>query len=385
VIVGLIGAFIGLYPWIRYCEEYYNFTQTPWSIFFGLAHGTTNAAPYAQLGLQHSILNTLQVTLPTATGFPFCPVMEYPFLGDNTPRTLQCSIIQSTWGIGYLVLALVTIILALIVIIKLLRTTHDTKISSQERHQYLVRRTAPLIMATTALLEVISYTLTSGPVWQPGYHASYLIGLVAMTPAIIWPLWNAAAHTWKQRRIWKIVSTYGSRVILIAVAVIMITGTVMAFSEVPEAHATEAQRTALINYLEKMGMTRIRTDYWTCYSLIFASNEKIDCEVVQYQTNAQTGSVSPIPSHNRFAPPHSEDSPFRQAVDTANNNISYMCSTDPHNTDPEYACVAALQTMVKSSPPYRFTKYNFGGYVIYQEHPNATGNVSAQKTKKPAK
>jgi hypothetical protein len=377
-LAGLIGAFIGLSPWLLYCQKYYNFSRNPLSIFYSLAHGTNNVVPYAQLGLRHSIINTIQVTIPTATGFPFCPVMEYSFLGDNTPRTLNCSIIQSTWSIGYLLLALSAITMATIFIIKILRNKSSDEIDTYELHQLLVRRTAPLIMAFAALVEIVSYTFTSGPVWQPGYHASYLIGLVAMTPALLWPLGNAASRL-KPRLLWNIISIYGSRVVLVAIAIIMITGTGMAFSEVPAAQAAEVQRIDLINHLENHNITRVKTDYWTCYSLIFASKGKINCLVVQYIPGLKKGEFIQTPSHNRYSPPNSGDSPFRQIVDAAKNNISYMCAINPYYIDPQYACLTALQAMVKSSPPYRFTKYTFDGYVIYQEHPNATKNSSTTK------
>lgn len=383
-LVGLIGALIGLSPWLIYCQIYYNFSKNPLSVFYSIAHGTTNAVPYAQLGLRHSIINTIQVTIPTATSFPFCPVMEYRFLGDNTPRTLGCSIIQSTWSIGYLLLALSTIVMASIFIIKILRHKRNDEIGANELHQLLVRRTALLIMALAILVEIVSYIFTSGPVWQPGYHASYLIGLVAMTPALLWPLGNAVSKLKPLSPLhpWMVIRIYGSRVILVTLAIIMIIGTGMAFSEVPAAHAAEAQRLDLISYLENHDITRVKTDYWTCYSLIFASQGKINCEVVQYIPDPKTGTFIQTPSHNRYAPPYPDDSPFRQVVDAAKNNISYMCVTNPYYMDPEYACLAAVQAMVKSAPPYRFTKYTFGGYVIYQEHPNATGNSSTTRTQK---
>ncbi|WP_151759753.1 hypothetical protein [Dictyobacter vulcani] len=98
-LMGLIGALAGLFPSLWYSM---NKGLNPFLTLFNLVRGTGTLKddPIATVGLWHNIVETVQVTIPTATGFPFCPVIEYPFLGDNTPRTLQCGIVQTTWGGG---------------------------------------------------------------------------------------------------------------------------------------------------------------------------------------------------------------------------------------------------------------------------------------------
>src|SRR5579884_1762792 len=95
----LLGLLIGAYPLIRY-NLHAAPGQDSLTILRGL-HGSSNA--YLQMAnLIKELKGTVQVSIPMMTGNPFCPVTELPFLGPNSPRSLQCSVLHGVWGFGYL-------------------------------------------------------------------------------------------------------------------------------------------------------------------------------------------------------------------------------------------------------------------------------------------
>ncbi|GHO84791.1 ArnT family glycosyltransferase [Dictyobacter formicarum] len=340
-----VGVLIGLFPslWFSMGRG-----LNPFVTLFNLAHGS-GEDPLATVGLWHNIVETVQVTIPTATGFPFCPVIEYPFLGDNTPRTLQCGIVQTAWGGGYLLLILTALIFTLLLLQRFIRDKQT--FTEEERHRLLVSRISQLLMVGAAIGVIAVFIRSTGPFNQPGYHARYLIGLLIILPALIDPLWSAASKLHSQA-FWQRVRSYSSRVILAAVAVILVTGTVIAFSEVPKAQVSDAQRTDLVAQLEHLGVKHLYTDYWSCYSLVFASKENIICGVINHHLN---------PSHNRYPP-------FYTIVHQ-DKEASWMCPKDPNLTTTEYDCLDWLDKRMAKQPPGKYKRYEIDNYVLYRYMP----------------
>ncbi|GCE21091.1 ArnT family glycosyltransferase [Dictyobacter kobayashii] len=157
-LLGGIGVLVGLFPSIWYGMHK---GRNPFVTLFNLVHGTGSIDPTVTISLWHNIVETVQVTIPTATGFPFCPVIEYPFLGDNTPRTLQCGIIQTAWGGGYLLLILTALIFTLLILQRFIRNKQT--LSDEERHNVLVSRIAQLLMVGAAIGVVVVFMRSTGP------------------------------------------------------------------------------------------------------------------------------------------------------------------------------------------------------------------------------
>lgn len=344
-LVAILMGLLGIIPSIIHGNEVgKNIFQVLFSMFL-------NNPSQNYPGLWHNVVETFQVSLPTATGFPFCPVIEYPFLGDNTPRTLSCGIAQSSWSISYVVVMLASCWLAVLA----MRALRQQRTELDERAYYrtLVLHTTHLCMVITAILILIAYIVSSGPNDQPGYHARYIISLIVLTPAtIIYPLWRAASQ-WKQSTLWSTIKIYGSRFLLVAMAVILVIGTVIAFLEVPRAQTTSFKRQDLANQLIKLGATRIYTDYWTCNSLAFASKEQILCAVVDKNMDG---------NHNRVKE-------FRAAVDKDAWNASWLCPKDLNLTMPQYNCLPKVESWINSKAAGRFTRHEFDGYVLYMLKP----------------
>ncbi|GER92204.1 hypothetical protein KDW_63660 [Dictyobacter vulcani] len=153
----------------------------------------------------------------------------------------------------------------------------------------------------------------------------------------------------KPQAIWLRVRVYSSRFILAAVAVILIIGTLIAFSEVPKVQAANQHRNHLITQLESMGITHFYTDYWSCYSLIFESQEKLLCGVVNHHLN---------PSHNRYPPYYT--------IVRADKKSSWLCPKDPNMTTTEYDCLDWLEKRMAKQPPGKYKRYEIDNYVLYR-------------------
>ncbi|WP_149403317.1 ArnT family glycosyltransferase [Dictyobacter arantiisoli] len=361
-VIFLLGGSIGLIPTILYSLQPHPANpnaSNPLYVLFAMFLAKPGTPD--QTGLWHHIVETFQVSIPTATSFPFCPVIEYPFLGDNTPRTLQCGIMQSSWSIGYVALIIITAVIAIIALRHF--RLQGKALNHTERHQYQVRQVTRLTMALTAVGIIAAFTISSGPFDQPGYHARYIISLIPLTPAIIAPLWEAASRI-QWQALWPRVRTYASRVILAAIAIIFLTGTCIAFSEMPQAQAADNQRLDVANHLIKLGATPLYTDYWTCASLAFVSKEKVLCTVTDVEM--VKGKLTLGINHNRVAR-------YNYPLSTYMNlrlNASWMCEKDPKTTVKQYNCLPLVEKWLNSPQSKgRFTRYEFDGYVLYMLKP----------------
>ncbi|MBV9708855.1 MAG: hypothetical protein JO125_15775 [Chloroflexi bacterium] len=329
----LAGSVVGAMPSI-----YYNFKhgQNAVSTLFGLFHGSTSQAPHNLHGLLHGIMSTILISIPTATGSPFCPVIELPWLGDNSPHTVQCTLAHASWGLGYLALLGLALLLAL----RSLWLLHSqTQVGPLEKRQALVRSMANLMLLASAVLAIAIYSVSSAPTDWPGFHARYLVGLLIITPAILAPLCNATLQQG---------SRYPSKRALLSCGVFLLigasflAGTFITFSEVARAQAANQRQADLIHHLITIGATHIYTDYWTCNNLAFGSDERVICSVLD-------GNLQP--SHNRV--PH----------------YSEIVNADPHAAyvfPLGLAQLSAIQKRVHQAPG-KYRSFFFDGYVVYQK------------------
>ncbi|GCE03329.1 ArnT family glycosyltransferase [Dictyobacter aurantiacus] len=354
-LIGLIGGTIGLLPTIIYSIQ---IGSSPIADLLGKAESPPLTATPEQLTLWHKVVETFQVSLPTATSSPFCPVIEYPFMGDNTPRTLNCGIIQSSWSIGYVLLLIASIAITILAL-KYLRKNQEG-LSPREQHQQRVRYVTRLCMLGSAILSLLIYINSAGPVNQPGYHARYIISLVVITPAILGPLYEAASHLRPELK-WARVRFYGGRAVLAALAVTFIAGTYIAFTEVPKAQAASNRREHLIKQLNALHVSYLYTDYWTCYSLVVATmNTKhpIICAVVDDQLSNK---------HNRIKD--------YEAMVKKSTRPPFMCATDLSLTTKEtYNCVPAAEKLARDTNRkigHYFVIHKLDGYLLFRAEPKS--------------
>lgn len=350
---GLLGGAIGLLPTIIYTLTH-SADKNPLAILFGMVGGAPSTATPEQLSLWHKIVETLQVSLPTATSSPFCPVIEYPFMGDNTARTLTCGIIQSSWSIGYVLLIIASISITILALKRLKRNQEG--LSEEAQHKTRVTYVTRLFMLGAAILALVTYINSSGPIDQPGYHARYLVSLVVITPVILAPLWYAAEQL-RPTLTWAAFRFYGSRVVLGIIALILIGGTCIAFIEVPRARVANRDRENLVNELAALHISYLYTDYWTCYSLVVASMDTqhpITCAIID--TSLFGGNT-----HNRIKE-------YRVAVDQS-YRPGLMCTKNPQMTTVNYNCLANLEAWAKqinASGRNYFVRHDLTNYVLYR-------------------
>lgn len=396
-LIVLSGITIGIMPLIIYDVS---IKSMPWNVLTNLMHAKTTAASQTQLGIVHNIIATVQVSIPTAMGNPFCPVVEVRVLGDNAPHIWQCTVVHAFWGGGYLILLICALGVAFRSLWHLqLRgkprsteaiegTTEATEgatdalkrvptslygplkraqdaaaglltswwmrmsrvinaSNSSFQYQVLVRYMARLLLLGAVVIAICVYTVSSAPAEQPGYHARYLVSLLIATPALIFPLWNVA--TLRSAQTFERIKVYGCRGILTLVWSFLLIGTIIAFSEVPATRAADQQRQDLIAHLKHMGITRFYTEYWTCYNLIFASHEQVVCAILK--SNLQ-------PWDNR--------APRYLAMVKADLHAAYVFPLDTNELPLKYHDLPVFEQKVAHAGPGKYRRYEFDGYVVYK-------------------
>lgn len=385
-VIVLSCTIIGMIPLISYDLGLH---LNSWEVLAGLVHGGNTVAPKMLSGIIHNIISTVQVSIPTATGNPFCPVIEIRVLGENAPHSFQCTLIHASWGGGYLLLLACALGVTLHALwhlqfrgkslcmgeaqpqptdaINRVPTSSGAKAlgsapnlsgekvgtrfsasTSSSQHYVLVRYIARLLLLGAATLAICVYTLSSAPVDMPGFHARYLVSLLIATPALIFPLWNAAIK-FRPIRTFERLKVYACRGILILVWSLLLIGTISTFNEVPATRAANQQRQDLIRHLVRIGATHFYTDYWTCYNLIFASREQVICAILDSDLQ---------PWDNRV--------PGYFETVKADSHTAYVFPVDTDMLPLNYHDLPAAERKVAQAGPGKYRRYEFDGYIVYQ-------------------
>ncbi len=329
----LICLAIGISPLI-----YYNLHALPGQDSFHILLGL-QGHNRIHSNLLSQILATFQVSIPTITGDPFCPVNESPVLRDPTsPHTLSCTIMHSSWSFAYLALFACAFALAVWVAWQAWRNWHGHK-EEPEARQNLARHIARLLLLSSAVLALSLFVASAAPIDVPANHARYIIGILIATPAMLWPLWLNARTIFQKTNGLVRARSIASALSIVIIGILSLTGTIIVFQEIPTAQAYNQQDQALITRLESIGATHIYGGYWTCNKLAFLSQEKIICGVV-------FGSLHH--GSNRYQPYYD------------------LVKADPHSayvfTYSEYSVV--VKHWVEQNPAkYRFTFFE-GFYIV---------------------
>lgn len=154
------------------------------------------------------------------------------------------------------------------------------------------------MLALGALGTVTQYALTHVAYIYPITAARYLVGLLLCAPLVAALLvaallvaglqagwrWARARFTpvWRQTPRWPTIAI-ASSVLPVMLIALNVGGWRLAFAQTsdPEAFGQpESQRhVALIAYLHERHVTRFYTDYWTCYKVVFATDQGVACGV----------------------------------------------------------------------------------------------------------
>ena len=161
-----------------------------------------------------------------------------------------------------------------------------------------------LVLAAAALVSLAGYLNSPAAGGDPMGTSRYLAMLVLSVPAAIWPVWEVARPASaivvaRPASAIAVAVRRTTRTLIPAVALGTALALTMAFAtaslgrHIPRYQAVAARQSALIAALDSAGLTRIHTDYWTCYWITYTTGERIVCGVLS--DDAGKG-------HNRYAP-----------------------------------------------------------------------------------
>jgi hypothetical protein len=168
---------------------------------------------------------------------------------------------------------------------------------SAARGTYDARWWGRAMLALGALGTVAQYALSRAPYSHPISSSRYLVGLFLCMPLVAAPLvaglqagrrWAATVRPesrpeLRQHPHWPPLSAIAASVLLVTLIALNIGGWrgVLAASNDRAAFGqpTGQQHAVLISYLQEQQITRFYTDYWTCYKVVFATDQQVSCAV----------------------------------------------------------------------------------------------------------
>lgn len=274
----LLGFIVGICPLL-----YANLTLSPGantlSDVLKVQHEGADllAQAYPHFPLVYQIRSAFFISLPIGTGInPYCNIADVTVSGLLHKKTFLCSARYLSWSLGFTLLWLIAVILA---VQGMWKTWHRSpgRMLSYEQMQTFIRHFACLMLLGSAGLAMLLYILSpSSAVW-PTTSARYLFSLLIATPAIISPLWNGfSTLQCPIKRLSNVVIAF-RRSILFFIGAVFLLGTISILSLIPSTQAINQQEGAFIHDLLHRGITHIYSDYWTCNRTTFQSKEKIIC------------------------------------------------------------------------------------------------------------
>lgn len=276
----LAGCFIGLLPSIIYSIEYplQNFIFT-----LAQLHSTGGTAVSQPYTLWDDVLGTVLISIPMATGAPhICTVSTTP--GAWRAQISACMIPQGLWGAGLFLLFLLVCLLAVRRWLAFRRSTPAPR--SPEDQRAFILHTMRLAIMGAAALSFLAYIPTPAPALVPVTSTRYLVGLLIAFPIILAPLWEPFRQN--TGALLKL-----RRASFLSIGLLLIAATWGVFRQMPAAQATGQQQHSFIADLERLHINHIYSDYWTCNSVMFLSDTRIICGVLDDTLQ---------PGQNRYQP-----------------------------------------------------------------------------------
>lgn len=167
----------------------------------------------------------------------------------------QCARPLWLWGPVYLALLTVAAILAMIGCYR----ARDGK---------RLRHLARLGLLAAAAGTLVAYLRSSGPTLDAYESVRYLNCLLVSTPAVLWPLWRAG----------RLRALRSASVAVVTAVAVLATGQLLA--AVPGYHQRADRHRDLVTALERLGITHVYSEYWTCNRIAFDTRERIVCAVL---------------------------------------------------------------------------------------------------------
>jgi hypothetical protein len=229
----------------------------------------------------------------------------------------RCDAWQMSWAPVYLLLVVLAAGLA-VTGLRARTAGNDRGIEPSVR----VRQAGRLALSLAAALGLFLYVRSATAGTEPLSNARYLHALPISMPAVLWPLWvfvrrwrSGGATSRQSVRVGGVVSA----AVLAGFAATMLTATVLAVVNIPRASAPDYRVRALIEALDRLGATRVYSDYPTCNRLSYLTGERMVCAVIRDDLHRGKDRYEPFrrevdaAPHPTYAIP--ADSPMRRAFE----------------------------------------------------------------------
>lgn len=211
---------------------------------------------------------------------------------------------------------------------------------SQKERQAAVIHFARLMILFAVGITILLYVSSPLSGLKP-WSTRYLVGLLIAVPVVLWPLWlgfdNLKLSLRKSANF-----LMGLKCgILVLISLTIMAGTVVTFVSLPSVEAFNRQQEALAQDLLRIGATRVYTEYWTGYRLMFQSQEHIICAIPPGLI--ATGSERYLP-YNRIV--------------SANPHAVFLF---PEGSPDAIAFAKRIAHSIQ-----RYQRFDFDGYVVYR-------------------
>jgi hypothetical protein len=267
-----LGFLIGVSPLLIYTFQH---GANPFTVALDMQRATGSNS--SKVSIFKMLSGTFLYGLPVATGVsPVCDSSILPFYGSSTSMTLPCVLVHGGWSSGYLLLLISALLLSGRPLYKLYqqRRRRNGGIWSTEERRQAVIHTVRLALLTALVITLFLYVSSPTTALKP-WSTRYLIGLLIATPAILWPLWYAGNQA-RKHRTWRKQTGYVA--LLSGIFAVFLISTSITINEIPAAMHSEQQDQEIIASLKQHNIKHFYAGYWTCYRLIFASQEQLICD-----------------------------------------------------------------------------------------------------------
>jgi hypothetical protein len=235
----------------------------------------------------NQFLGMALISLPNETGATtLCPLTAseaWPQDHWTTPRIQRCIGFRAVWGGALLCLLALGLILETRGVLRLRRRARAGW-SMQDRAD-LAQSAGRLLGLAAPAATIILYTLSSASAFAPWIYSRYLISVSIALPTLLASLWAHMGSSASRQSRWSLTGAHWlARAGVICLSVILLVA--LALGTVGTYHAIDAQqaqnqvRADLVAYLTQRGHTRVYTEFWTCYWVIFQSDERVICGVL---------------------------------------------------------------------------------------------------------
>jgi hypothetical protein len=306
-VLALSCLLLGVSPWVIYLA-----TPTPPAPRGLIQSGTalpaspaTGPEPTVIETATNQFLGMALISLPNGAGAttlcPLTPSEAWPQDHWTTPRIQQCIGFRAVWGGALLCLLALGLTLELRDVLRLRRRARAGW-STQERAN-LAQSAGRLLGLAAPAVTIALYTLSSASSFAPWIYSRYLISVSIALPTLLASLWAHVTRYAKEASAmgvptspsqWRFTGAHWlarasviclSGILLVALAL----GTVGTYRAIDAQQAQNQVRADLVAYLTQHGHAHVYTEFWTCYWVIFQSDERVICGVLNADWSHRPG------------------------------------------------------------------------------------------------